>query len=95
MKFFIISGIISLFMIALIIFGTILLSETKDNIKEKVIYIQKPLKPGSFEDALLAFGVADAWKQYYGANIKADCFQTELVNFQYIYSMCKLRKPLK
>lgn len=93
MKFYSIVALIALFTIVGVVWGTVLLTER--DTEEKIVYVEKPLKGSTIEELLLGFGVTDAWEELYGANIKADCFTTELVNFQYVYSMCKLRRPLK
>lgn len=69
-------------------------AKEKTTSKEKIIYIQKPLRVDTLEEQILGLGVTDAWVEYYGADIAADCFNTDVINHRIILTFCKLRKPL-
>jgi hypothetical protein len=83
-------------LIAASIFGVFgFISKDKEPVvKTKIVYIKKPLTTVDLEDRLLAFGVSNAWKENFGGNLKADCFQTELIAGQTIVTYCKLKKKL-
>ena len=63
--------------------------------KDKIVYVDtKTTSIGTLEEELLELGVTNAWIETY-SNIKADCFQTELLNHRHLFRYCKLRQEFR
>ena len=86
-------GMCSLLMVTTIFFYATPKIEVQE--KDRIVYVNKALRVDDLEKKLLAFGVSNAWIDNFGTDIKADCFQTELINGVSLFSYCELRKPLK
>lgn len=92
--YWIIISLISALIAAIIFAGDLYFKSKEISVKEKIVYVKKPIEASTIEEMLLAFGVTSSWEETFGSNIKADCFQTELVNGDSLFTYCKLRKPL-